>query len=237
MTTGHKTELGRDLTGYATVTKDVRRLREAGTLRVDTDGLHASAHDVAAGGDIVQELLADSRWETGARHAVVLGAGGAGLALACVLTEASGVRQVILTEQSSARRREVRHILEAAGLDGGRVALAPATQNDSLVAEAPPGTLLVNATGLGKDTPGSPLADTTPLPARSLFWELNYRGQRPLLARAQATTGSTGGRAVDGWDFFVRSWFEALKTILETNWGRDELATFFRCAGEVQKQW
>src|SRR5690606_41994251 len=46
------------------------------------------------------------------------------------------------------------------------------------LAEAPAGSLVVNASGLGKDRPGSPLPDDAVLPEGAFAWEFNYRGSR-----------------------------------------------------------
>lgn len=58
------------------------------------------------------------------------------------------------------------------------------TGNDALVSSLPPYSLVVNATGLGKDAPGSPITDRAISPKDSLVWEINYRGN--LLFREQA---------------------------------------------------
>lgn len=231
--TGHKAELGRDLGGYASVTNDVRRLNEVGTLRVKDGGLHASAHDVAASRHVIEDFLGHALWQHGGRQAVVLGAGGAGLAVATELARHPAVERVVITEASAERQREVRRIL-ATEPAGARIELLAASLNNDVVAAALPGALVVNATGMGKDVPGSPLTEGTPLPARSLFWELNYRGERPFLTRVRAAAADSGGRAADGWDFFVRSWYEALRTIFDTNWGPAELAAFYDCAAQAK---
>ena len=54
-----------------------------------------------------------------------------------------------------------------------------------MLAARPPHSLVVNASGLGKDRPGSPLPDGAPFPRHGVAWELNYRGERlfrPALA-------------------------------------------------------
>ena len=49
-------------------------------------------------------------------------------------------------------------------------------QNDEVLKTLKPYSLIVNATGMGKDRPGSPLMDGSMFPPNSLVWELNYRG-------------------------------------------------------------
>jgi shikimate dehydrogenase len=50
-------------------------------------------------------------------------------------------------------------------------------RNDELMASLPPGSMVINATGMGKDRPGSPVTDSGLFPEDGLVWELNYRGE------------------------------------------------------------
>ena len=59
-------------------------------------------------------------------------------------------------------------------------------QNDEVMAKMGKGSLVINATGLGKDRPGSPLTDAAVFPENGLVWELNYRGERTFLHQAEA---------------------------------------------------
>ncbi len=50
----------------------------------------------------------------------------------------------------------------------------------------PPGSLVVNATGMGKDRPGSPLGPTSVFPRDGVVWEFNYRGSLDFWHQALA---------------------------------------------------
>src|SRR5204863_7479118 len=73
---------------------------------------------------------------------------------------------------------------------------------DELVAAAPPRSLVVNATGLGKDRPGSPTSDRVAFPDRAVVWELNYRGDLRFLRQARAQAGGAELSVNDGWRRF-----------------------------------
>ncbi|MEM7119553.1 MAG: shikimate dehydrogenase [Chloroflexota bacterium] len=90
-----------------------------------------------------------------------------------------------------------------------------AAQNDALLAQLPPHSLVINATGMGKDRPGSPLTQTAVYPHNTIVWEFNYRGERPFLhhARAQATERQL--TVVDGWDYFLFGWSEVIGEVLD----------------------
>ena len=62
----------------------------------------------------------------------------------------------------------------------------------------PPASLVINATGMGKDLPGSPITDRGLFPMRGIAWELNYRGElqflHQALAQRETPAGASGGR-------------------------------------------
>jgi shikimate dehydrogenase len=86
---------------------------------------------------------------------------------------------------------------------------------DELVASAPPGTLVVNATGMGKDRPGSPLTPAARFPSAAVVWELNYRGDLPLLDQARDQARDRGVAVHDGWSLFCQGWAAALAAVLD----------------------
>ena len=48
-----------------------------------------------------------------------------------------------------------------------------------------PSSLVINATGLGKDVPGSPITDAGLFPQQGIAWDLNYRGDLVFLDQAR----------------------------------------------------
>jgi shikimate 5-dehydrogenase len=70
---------------------------------------------------------------------------------------------------------------------------------------------VINATGLGKDRPGSPLPPGTSFPERTVAWDLNYRGDLAFLEQAR----SAGACTADGWDYFVAGWAGTLAAIAQ----------------------
>ena len=78
--------------------------------------------------------------------------------------------------------------------------------NDQLLAELPPGSIVVNATGMGKDQPGSPVSAEAPFPPYGIIWDFNYRGELEFLRQARAQVSERSLQVEDGWDYFVRGW-------------------------------
>ncbi len=84
---------------------------------------------------------------------------------------------------------------------------------DSVLAELPPGSLVVNATGLGKDAPGSPLTDAARFPANGLVWEFNYRGDLLFMEQAKAQQAAAGLHVEDGWNYFLHGWTRVISDV------------------------
>lgn len=97
-----------------------------------------------------------------------------------------------------------------------RYHLAPMPQdNDRIVASLPPGSMVVNATGLGKDAPGSPLTNDVQFPDRALVWELNYRGDLIFLDQAQAQDPGKSLQIEDGWTYFLHGWTQVIAEVFD----------------------
>jgi shikimate 5-dehydrogenase len=149
-----------------------------------------------------------------------LGAGGAGTALALTLAgRAAGDRpaRIILVDTLAARLAHARAVLERQGAATpvAYVESESVARNDALLAGLPAGSLVINATGMGKDRPGSPITDAARFPAQGVVWELNYRGELGFLRQAQAQATARALTIHDGWDYFVRGWATVLGHVLK----------------------
>ena len=105
---------------------------------------------------------------------------------------------------------------------------APA-DNDRALAGMAPGSLVVNATGLGKDAPGSPLTDAAAFPEGAIAWELNYRGSLDFLHQAEQQVP-----VVDGWRYFVHGWSQVLAEVFGVELTGELLEQLARAAERVR---
>ena len=156
-------------------------------------------------------------------HVLVLGAGGAGLALSVHLFREHRPEQVILSDVSEARLEHATQFTAARC-----VQVAGPEDNDRLVVSLPPGSLIVNATGLGKDRAGSPVSAEVRFPEGAIAWDFNYRGELLFLAYAR----SQGARAVDGWEYFLHGWSQILARVLGFELTPELFAAMRQAAGE-----
>jgi len=90
-----------------------------------------------------------------------------------------------------------------------------AEDNDVVMAGLAPGSMVVNATGLGKDAPGSPITDAARFPDRGFAWELNYRGDLVFLRQAFAAAENKRLRIEDGWTYFIHGWSAVIAEVFE----------------------
>ncbi|MEV6347584.1 hypothetical protein [Actinoplanes sp. NPDC051851] len=227
-----------DVLGAVITTHKVAVLREARDLIAGLDPLAAECGEVSAIrrqdgtltgyardplsiGRVVAEI-----WPDGG-DLLCLGAGGSAIALGRhLLSRPEPPRRLTFTDQSEASARHLRAVLEPWAQRRGadltvRVGTGPW---DDLLAAAPPGALIVNATGLGKDRPGSPLSAYAAFPPKAVVWDLNYRGDLAILRQARERDDLT---AYDGWNLFCHGWAAALGPILDLT---DEAATARRFA-------
>ncbi len=86
--------------------------------------------------------------------------------------------------------------------------------NDGIMEKFPPHSVIINATGMGKDTPGSPITWEGKFPMGSIAWEFNYRGELDFMHQALAQVESHKVIVEDGWLYFVHGWTQVVAQVL-----------------------
>ena len=86
--------------------------------------------------------------------------------------------------------------------------------NDGIMEKFPPHSVIINATGMGKDTPGSPITWDGKFPLESIAWEFNYRGELDFMHQALAQVESRKVFVEDGWLYFVHGWTQVVAQVL-----------------------
>ncbi|MDT0144520.1 shikimate dehydrogenase [Microbacterium sp. PRC9] len=184
----------------------------------------ASAKDPYSAGHALEALLPDQHFARNPQAEVFLmGAGGSAIAIDWYLTRPErGVNRpatVVVSNRSQGRLDALKEIHERAGDHRPlRTVLASdARSNDAILRELPEGSLVVNATGLGKDAPGSPLTDDAVFPNGAAVWELNYRGDLVFLDQARRQADERGLRVVDGWVYFLHGWTQVIGDVFDVD--------------------
>ena len=163
-------------------------------------------------------LPADHFARTGA-EVVILGAGGSGTALSWALAErADAPAKITVTARDDDKLDHLREVHRQHGTPEGLITYVRTdTVQDAaaIVAAAPAGSLIVNATGLGKDRPGSPLPDDVVFPTDAWVWEFNYRGSLEFLHQARAQQAERALHVIDGWRYFIHGWSQVVADVFE----------------------
>jgi shikimate 5-dehydrogenase len=82
------------------------------------------------------------------------------------------------------------------------------------MARIPDGSVVINATGLGKDRPGSPVTNDGRFPKFGVAWELNYRGELDFWHQAMWQHEERELTIEDGWLYFLHGWSQHIAQVL-----------------------
>jgi shikimate 5-dehydrogenase len=196
-------------------------LHEVSSISKRDGRLEGHAKDPVSAGKTLDALLGKVYFAQGG-DVLCLGAGGAGTAISLHLCNqaAGGDRpaRMIVTDTSQARLDHLQTMVQQVnpGIAFEFVLTGAPEQADALMASLPPRSLVINATGLGKDRPGSPITDDGLFPENALVWELNYRGELDFMHQALKQQESRGLRVEDGWVYFLHGWTQVIEQVLHT---------------------
>lgn len=175
------------------------------------------AKDPLTVGMAVEEFLPADHFATTGGIAVCLGAGGAGTALTWYLSQrADKPGRIICSDTSQERLDHLRAVHVRGGTPSGLIEYVLVTEpavSASIVENAPEGSLIVNASGLGKDRPGSPVPEGALFPRHSYVWEFNYRGTLEFLAQADEQAERRALTVTDGWRYFIHGWSQVIAEV------------------------
>jgi shikimate dehydrogenase len=216
LVTTHKVDIYRhagDL--FDELDTDAHLCHEVSCISKQDGVLLGHAKDPITAGRTLAEFLPPGHWATGA-HALCLGAGGAGTAIVVhLVSRRDGPERLVASDTDQGRLETLAAALEELGALA-RVQLEQvrsANESDVLMERLPPGSLVVNATGLGKDAPGSPISDDATFPEGGVVWELNYRGDLGFLQQARRRQDARGLEIHDGWRYFLHGWSEVIAEV------------------------
>lgn len=182
--------------------------------------LEGHAKDPITAGLSMDALLGAGYFGCTGGHVLCFGAGGSAAATLLHLMDKprreDRPRRFVIVNRSAPRLDGVRAMVEKHGTDIAveYVLNADAGRNDALMAALPPGSVVINATGMGKDTPGSPITDAGVFPRDGVAWEFNYRGELGFLHQARAQQEARHLRVEDGWVYFVHGWTQVIAQVL-----------------------
>jgi shikimate dehydrogenase len=224
LVTTHKLDLlaaARDL--FDELDPYAQLLDEVSCIAKHDGKLYGYAIDPVADGRALHAILGDRHFGRTKGNVLCLGAGGAAAAIVLHLVNRSNPadrpKYCALVDIDQSRLDHVQAIISQVGSDiqFDYVLNADPVENDRLLATLTTGSVVINATGLGKDLPGSPITDKAQFPRFGVVWELNYRGERPFLQQAQRQQQKRKLKVEDGWTAFLHGWTGVISKVLDLN--------------------
>jgi shikimate 5-dehydrogenase len=186
--------------------------------------LRGHAKDPISSGLSLEQFVPESYW---AEHkdagVMIMGAGGSAIAMCSYLMreEFAGnyPSRIVIANRSKPRLDEIEKInreqLDPGGVEFEYYLTPEPGQNDAVLSKMGPGSLIINATGLGKDRPGSPLTNDAVFPKKALVWEINYRGDLLFMHQAEAQKEERGLYIEDGWKYFIFGWTQVIGEVFD----------------------
>lgn len=194
-------------------------MEETSCLSKSGGDLVAHAKDPISAGLTLDGFLPADHFARTAAELFVIGAGGSATAITWHLMRRSrgpnAARRILVSDRSPERLAAIRAFHRNIETDAvlEYVDAAQPGANDAVLARLSPGALVINATGLGKDAPGSPLTNAARFPERAIAWELNYRGDLVFLEQARAQQAAGHLQVENGWTYFIHGWIQVIAEV------------------------
>jgi len=186
-----------------------------------SDGqLRGHAKDPITAGLSLEAIIEPGYFERTGGHVFCLGAGGSAVAtlLYLINKKESGDRpeKFIAVNRSSGKLDHMAEMVSKydTDIDVEYIHNSDPIVNDKVMARLPDHSVVINATGMGKDTPGSPLTDEGIFPQNGIAWEFNYRGELDFLHQALKQVDSRNLQVEDGWIYFLHGWSQVIAEAL-----------------------
>ncbi len=199
--------------------------------------LQGHAKDPISGGLSLDAVLGPGYFGRTGGQVLSLGAGGSTTALLLHFSRktepADRPLRMVIVNRSPGRLEELRRMVSSLNMniEFEYHCQQDPLQNDKLMETLPSGSVVINATGMGKDLPGSPITDAGIFPAHGVAWELNYRGELQFLHQALAQREERNLIVEDGWVYFLHGWTQVIAQVLHLE---IDAALFSRLAARAE---
>jgi len=191
-------------------------LDEISCISKNNSRLEGHAKDPLTSGASYDSFIEKSYYKKTGAHVLIFGAGGSSIATMLHLInkkdKADRPEKIIVINRSRPRLMHLEEILKKVKTDIKIETIYnfDAAFNDSVMEKLPDNSIVINATGMGKDTPGSPITDEGLFPKDGWAWEFNYRGELDFMHQAEKQKKSRGVKIEDGWIYFIHGWTQVI---------------------------
>ncbi len=202
--------------------------------------LEGHAIDPISSGLAWEAFVEPAYWGRTGAYVLCLGAGGSAVAISAYLVSrpdpTDRPRKFIVVNRSLGRLDNLRriHTKLSTDIEFEYMHNQDPVRNDTIMASLPAGSMVINATGMGKDTPGSPITDRGLFPEHGMAWELNYRGELDFLHQAERQVESREVKVEDGWIYFLHGWTQVIARVFRLDMAPELFAALDRAASSMR---
>jgi shikimate dehydrogenase len=167
-----------------------------------------------------------------------LGAGGAAIAISVAVARLEDrPKKFVCVDRDPQRLQMLKHTNDQleADVNFEYVFSENALENDARIAMLEPGSIIINATGMGKDRPGSPVTDAVQFPQNAIIWELNYRGSLEFWRQAKSQSVTRHLQLEDGWVYFLHGWTQVIAQVFHLEITPEIFSKLERAASEFRQ--
>ncbi len=220
---------------YATICNEVSSISKL------NGRLEGHAKDPITAGLSMEAILGKNYFGRSGAEVLCFGSGGSAVATALHLIRkkdaADRPKKFIVVNRSQHRLDGMQEMVGANETDikFEYICNQDAGVNDAIMAKLPEGSVVINATGMGKDSPGSPITWQAQFPRHGIAWEFNYRGELDFLHQAEAQQESRLLTVEDGWLYFVHGWTQVVAQVLHIDLTPELFSEMEKQASTVRK--
>lgn len=202
--------------------------------------LEGHAKDPITAGLSLDAIIGPGYFGRTGGHVLCFGAGGSALATLLHLInkedKADRPERFVVVNRSQPRLDHMAGMVNqlATDIDVEYIHNSDPRRNDEIMARMPEGTVVINATGMGKDIPGSPITGDGLFPRNGIAWEFNYRGELDFMHQALHQIESRHIRVEDGWVYFLHGWSQVVAQVLHVELTDDLFAQLDAAASTVR---
>ena len=214
---------------------------EVSSISKRDGNLEGHAKDPISAGLSMDAIVEQGYFGGTGAYVLCFGAGGSAVATLLHLMDkknpADRPAKCIFVNRSPERLVHMREMVEKHGTDieVEYICNQDPVQNNRLMASLPEYSVVINATGMGKDTPGSPITNSGLFPRHGIAWEFNYRGELDFLHQALAQRETQSLYVEDGWLYFLHGWTQVVAQVLHIDLTQQLFQDLAAAAEKVRK--
>lgn len=191
-------------------------LEEISAVSKKNSRLEGYAKDPISSGASFDSFIEKGYFSEHNAHILIFGAGGSSIATILHLINNRKTpdqpKKIIVVNRSQSRLDHLKNLVQKLKVPVNIELICnhDPEVNDKIMGKLPPKSIVINATGMGKDTPGSPITDRGMFPLEGYAWEFNYRGELNFLHQAEKQVATRRIMVEDGWIYFIHGWIQVI---------------------------